>query len=504
LVIRAGPAGLGRLLSVETMLRIALWSILLAAITYTTADPDLWGHVRFGLDILRDRTIPHLDPYSFSSDQSWINHEWAAEALAAGAFRIGGNTGLILVKVALVAAMLFLLDATLRREGVDASRARDVLAAIAMITTLEQAFHVRPQVFSLAFFAALLACLTAARRTRQWLVLLPPLFAVWANLHGGWMVGGGVLALWTAGVAVSGRAKDAAWLAAAGAASLCATLINPYGFGLWHFLRDTIGFGRADIAEWQPVYALGWNASVRWCAALALGLFGVRAGGAERHPERLAVVVALGVASLMVTRLLGFFALAVLFLFGPALGDAYRRHYARRPVGQRPAPRRVLAAVALTIAGAAAFVVAMNLGRLRVDPRFTPERDAVAFLKNQPNARRVLVWFDWGEYAIWHLSPGARVSIDGRRETVYSADLQERHLRFYFDAPGGAALPRELGADYIWIPRALPAARRLEADSGWQRVYEGAQSVVFARTGLKAASVPILVSAAIPRTFPGP
>src|SRR5439155_23997848 len=88
-------------------------------------------------------------------------------------------SGLILVKVALVAAMLFLLDATLRREGVDASRARDVLAAIAMITTLEQAFHVRPQVFSLAFFAALLACLTAARRsTRQWLVLLPPLFAV--------------------------------------------------------------------------------------------------------------------------------------------------------------------------------------------------------------------------------------------------------------------------------------------------------------------------------------
>ena len=27
--------------------------------------------------------------------------------------------------------------------------------------------------------------------------------------------------------------------------------------------------------------------------------------------------------------------------------------------------------------------------------------------------------FDWGEYAIWHFGPVLRVSIDGRRETVY-------------------------------------------------------------------------------------
>ena len=30
-------------------------------------------------------------------------------------------------------------------------------------------------------------------------------------------------------------------------------------------------------------------------------------------------------------------------------------------------------------------------------------------------------------------------------------------MRFYFDAPGGSALPRDLAADYIWIPRALPS-----------------------------------------------
>ncbi len=38
---------------------------------------------------------------------------------------------------------------------------------------------------------------------------------------------------------------------------------------------------------------------------------------------------------------------------------------------------------------------------------------------------RLAVWFDWGQYAIWHLSPRLRVSWDGRRETVYSEAAQE-------------------------------------------------------------------------------
>ena len=36
------------------ILRVAVWCAFLVVISFTTADPDLWGHVRFGLDILRD------------------------------------------------------------------------------------------------------------------------------------------------------------------------------------------------------------------------------------------------------------------------------------------------------------------------------------------------------------------------------------------------------------------------------------------------------------------
>ena len=46
----------------------------------TKADADLWGHVRFGRDILRGG-IHDGDPYSFTSDIPWVNHEWLAEVL---------------------------------------------------------------------------------------------------------------------------------------------------------------------------------------------------------------------------------------------------------------------------------------------------------------------------------------------------------------------------------------------------------------------------------------
>lgn len=489
----------------QTLLRVVLWLILVAGASYTRVDPDLWGHVRFGLDILRDASVPQADSYSFSSDRTWINHEWAAEVVTASAFRLGGGSGLVLLKLSAIGGVLLLLVSVLRREGVDSVMMRDALAALAVITTIEQTHHVRPQLFSVIAFAALLWCLLAARHgSQRWLGWLLPLFALWANLHGGWTVGGGVLLIWTVGLAWAEVFRQASWCAAAGVLSLAATLMTPYGIGLWQFLHDTIGFGRADITEWQPVWALGWMAWVRWCVPLALAVLAVRPTPRSNvGVERIAVVLVLGAASLFVARLLAFFALAVLFLLGRALDSAYQRARESRPVvPARTSPWLVPAAIAAAVL--AMVITSANLTHLWIDSRHTPEPEAIALLRAQPAPRRLLVWFDWGEYAIWYLSPAMRVSIDGRRETVYSDALQDRHLRFYFDAPGGASLPRELAADYVWIPRVLPAAQRLELDTTWLRIFAGEQSVIFARRGLAAAAPIIAVARNNSGVFPGP
>src|SRR6185436_4926423 len=81
---------------------IIVATILAPAFVMTQADPDLWGHVRFGLDILRDRALPAVDPYSFTQDVPWMNHEWLSELLMAAVYRAGGATGLAILKGVLV------------------------------------------------------------------------------------------------------------------------------------------------------------------------------------------------------------------------------------------------------------------------------------------------------------------------------------------------------------------------------------------------------------------
>ena len=469
------------LLRPDTLLRAALWLILLAVVASTKTDPDLWGHVRFGMDMIRDATIRPAEAYSFTSDREWVNHEWAAEIVSGAAYMAGGNAGLIALKLAIVLGVLLLLNAALRREGVAEPRHRDLLIALAVITTIEQAHNVRPQLFSLLCFAALLSVLPAAERDRRYLAALPPLFAVWVNFHGGWIVGGAVLALWTAALALSGRHVAAAGYAAAGAASLAATLLNPHGAGMLGFLRETVGFGRADIVDWQPVYALGPSIWVLWTLTAALAAFGLVRARTQGLPlERMLIVLILAAGSFRVNRLLGFFALATLCLLGASIANALRRR--ARIAAAKPArgPALVAASVAVMLFAGGLRVLAVNAACVRIDERTTPEAGAVEFLKERGSSGRLLVWFDWGQYALWHLAPDLRVSVDGRRETVYSAAVQDRHLRFFFDAPGGAALPAELAADYIWIPKDLPAASRLRAD-GWTPLYTDARSVIFSR-----------------------
>jgi hypothetical protein len=493
----------------EAMLRVAVWSAFLAIVTFTSADPDLWGHVRFGADILRRGSIHQVDTYSFDSDRPWVNHEWGAEVVAAWAFGTMGSAGLVSLKLLIVGSVLLLLNTTLRKEGVRSGFARDVMAGMAIVITLGQAHHVRPQLFSLLSFSVLIACLLAVRRGAQrWLLVLPPLFAAWANLHGGWIVGGGVLVLWAAGLLISGEHRQAFYWMAIGVLSAAATLATPFGLGLWQFLHETVGFSRPEITEWQPVYVTGWPFVVQWLIAVGIMVLGVVLGGREQlRVERLIVGVALAVASVKVARLIAFFGLASVLFFAPAICQAYQRRRSTRQFGSSPLMRVGFGGIACALGVLTIGFIYNNLGQVRLDAASLPEPQAISILSRQVAGKRVLVWFGWGEYAIWHLWPRMLVSIDGRRETVYSDAVATRHFDFYFDRHDGATLPRDLGADYIWIPRTLPAVPRLRTDTSWTLIYEGDQSVIFERSDLTPRSQPpsgVAAATTSPRFFPGP
>ena len=60
--------------TIPALLVFAFAALLWLLITQTTADADLWGHLRFGLDLLRTHQLPLWDAYSFTTDRAWVNH----------------------------------------------------------------------------------------------------------------------------------------------------------------------------------------------------------------------------------------------------------------------------------------------------------------------------------------------------------------------------------------------------------------------------------------------
>lgn len=471
----------------------------------TAADPDLWGHVRFGEDILDHRAITSHDPYSFTSDRPWVNHEWLAETLVALAYRAAGAAGIVALKTIVIAGALALVSKALRRVAwrpVD----HDALLGLAIFGTFLRYHLMRPQVFSVLLCAGLLSILVEADRgRRRTLVAAVPVMLLWANLHGGWIVGLGILLIWCAVRLTWSNpgAIDRRRIAAVAVAATAATLVNPYGVGLWTFLRDTVGLSRPDIVDWLPLFRLpvlfivpAATAAIVGCAALVKARRGV-------DPAHVLIVAALAVGTVRINRIDVFFVLAVIMLLGPHLGRARAAGLrTERPTGP-PLWRKPLAmAIVLLAAGGLWTVGGTSLAC--VSENDTPEPQAVAFLRERAPRAKVLTFFDWGEYAIWQLGPDLKVSMDGRRETVYSDGLFQAHLRLYHDRPGATKLVTRLRPDLIWLPAELAVVRRLER-AGWRVAFRGPSSVILAPAA-RAGGPAMVVRGPIAkgRCFPDP
>src|SRR4051812_46894642 len=77
-----------------------LLSVVFFRAAETYADPDIWGHVRFGLDMLETgKLVPLQDPYSYLTDgHDWIDNEWLADLIVGFLFQAFGSPALILLK----------------------------------------------------------------------------------------------------------------------------------------------------------------------------------------------------------------------------------------------------------------------------------------------------------------------------------------------------------------------------------------------------------------------
>jgi hypothetical protein len=248
-------------------------------------DPDIWWHLANARVLCESHHFIHIEPYSFTvAGQRWVDPEWLSELPFWLAFKARGLVGIYLV--AWLGVALNVLSVYWRScwSARNASTAlwMSVLGFVLMWVNA----NARTILFGYLAMSAVLAILEALERGhRQFLWLLPPLFCIWINLHGSWIIGMALLVLYIAcgmfpvdaGIFQQERfsTERRNRLLLVLTACLASLFVNPYGWRLvWNPLDMVFNqsVNIANVIEWQPLN-LEWPVGKAALVAIGLTIF---------------------------------------------------------------------------------------------------------------------------------------------------------------------------------------------------------------------------------------
>lgn len=435
-----------------TILAIALGCAI--PLSLNLVDPDLWGHVQYGQDWLAEGELPRTASHTFTAvDYPWINHENLAELAFATGYRVLGTNGLLIVKCLWGMAILLAMVWVARRHDVHAFTVWPLMLLVA--ANLQAFFPLRPQLLSFALCAVTLVLLDRAfsdwqdERKIYWRALwpLPIVFVVWVNSHGGFALGLCIVGAYLGGrileLMIHERAKS--WprvlsLSVLGISCVAATLANPYGWEMHHWLINSLGQPRPEITEWAPPKVsdpIYWQ----WIALLGVSIASLWATRRRRDWVQIAILAIVAWQSAMHLRHIAFLALLAGFWLPIHLQSALSRlkpsDGSQLPVMTLSPWLRRLAIVALVAAiGLQCFALQRQFTEFPVERNRYPV-DALQFMADRELDGRLVVSFNWAQYAIAALSPNTTVAFDGRFRTCYPQEVVDMHFDFLLGEYGG-------------------------------------------------------------------
>ncbi len=486
---------------------------------------DYWWHLRTGELIAAEGAVPRVDPFSFSVEGArWIDVHWLHQLALHAQYELGGHGAVVFGEFALVAIALGCLALAIRRWD----RPGVVVFALALgLVTLSDRIMPRPELPTFALLAAELALLERFRRKPDAAVYgVVGLQWVWANLHGLFAVGLGVVAMAFVGEALdavrAGRLAAArprlARLAAVGAGSSAVTLLNPNGLDAALYpiqqlfmigspeMRATVGLSSVELGtllgNWRLLdrSVLGAFGALALLSLLALGLNWRRAR-------------AFDVLLLAVFGALGGLALRNIALFGVAAPLVLARNAAEWLDPRRGlAPRLAGPAAASLVCLVLGLALAVGSGRWALwtasvrEPGFgimgrLYPVGATEWIARELPPGPIYHHMADGGYLIWRLYPTYRVLADGRLE-VYG----DRMAALSGTSP---AAFRKLDGEYAFGIALLSynhfdfgdLLAMLHASRAWRLAYVDDTAVVFVRRRPGAGPQPDLDTAA-PTLFP--
>ncbi len=452
-------------------LLVALMAFAIVAFTpQIFNDGDTFLHVAAGERMLAEHAILFRDPFSYTFfGRPWLAHEWLAEIFMALAYGWGGWAGISLLSASAMALTAFFFTRHLGRFLPPGPQLLTVAVALACTAP---SLLARPHLLALPALELWTAGLVIARsrhRAPSWLLL--PLMTLWANLHGGFIIGFFLLAcLGAEAVVVEGERRESlkSW-ALFSLGAILAALVTPHfadGLLFPFKLAGTTALG--NVGEWQPA---NFSTLQPFELAILAGIYLLASRGIRLPAGRIAISLVLLHLALQHMRHQMIFAIAVPLILAEPIAHAL----GWKSVDARPAAR------AAWNAAFAVLALAVCVARLALPYRggaaVAPEA-ALARVPDQLRAAPVLNDYSFGGYLIFR---GVRPFIDSRAE-LYGDAFLANYARIV--RPDAGAIGRTLDTYRIeWTIFApeSPAVTVLDLLPGWRRAYADKVAVIHVR-----------------------
>lgn len=475
--------------------------------------------LKLGQLIAESGTVPKTDPFSFTlplmaeqgNPQPYVVYQWLAELVLYRGYSWLKPEGLLIAGSFLM-TLAFLTIPLRSCIRANALAGWSILAVMAASLSANVRCVIRPEIFSYLNLAICLALLQPLREkiadndaranSINWgtVIALSLLMAVWSNLHAGFISGlilVGFYALCflfedlTARKRLSGATKT---LLSALAISGLATLINPYGIGLWTYLPHLFFMPiNAQIDECKPLFSLTLYRSIYFigvtalcCGALAIGAYKTwkddpAALRSSLRQSSLLLALAATCLGFWMRRLTPFAALVMVIETANYIGDRsqvpqwlnsfWKRKYSYLAF---ELPMCICAATGvLAVAGSSVTVPAGTQD-------FSPPFSAVQYFTKEHNGGRVFSSLPISDMLDMYWGPHAALFIDSRMD-AYSDEIIQDYLSVLYGKPGWQDVLDRYQIKWIFLSPDKPVCRLLEAQSEWEVVYRDPSALIFRR-----------------------
>ncbi len=451
------------------------------------ADGDMLRHITHGAWMLEHGRLITADPFSFTRPgDAFVAFEYGSQLIYAAAYAVGGIPAVAFLAGLLIATAYALIARFLLRRGVDA-----LLAYLASVgAALLGAVHwvARPHLFTLLMVALLLPVLEPRDSERpRWrgYLLVGGLFALWANLHGGFAFGLAVLVVYAAGSALElllssdDRREEwrqrLVWYAGAFGAGLVGSLLTPHGIALHQHIVYHFQLGYL-LDHTQEFLSPDFHTIVG--KLFLVGLLGTAATLAlvPRRPDwrRLLLILALSYLALTARRNIQLFGALVVPILALHADFAWRMLpdwrgiravFDRDARGARTLPYILPVVLAFT----ALVSLGGRLGSIQVIPAAVSSSefpvDLVRAAREDGRTGRMFHDFIWGGFLL-HEWPEQKVFIDGGTD-FYGEELMYAYINTSERGRGWRDTLDSYRIDRVLVPTNSVFVEELLHDPSW-------------------------------------